>query len=314
MERVSSQPRRRRPDDEREHHEAADPEARGDEVHVVGELGLPRRPDVDGRVPRQREPGAEHEPEEERGPEQDRPVGEPGQEEERGDEREAERHRDERGPEPRAARERRQVAVDQLVERKLERVGSPENEPEDAELDAADHPGPDDPVEAPLERRVRSPAQHEQPEREPAHEQRQPQEVAPLGDVLELRRASGSVRLGRRRRLDADPERVDARDHVTLVRRDVPAHRVGALGQLAQRNDHLAAAIRRVRRAGRHDLAGRGPDVDRVRERVDRLVELERHRSRSSGESGAVGRHALEQDGVSERRGRQRERDEDRRR
>ncbi len=168
-----------------------------------------------------------------------------------------------------ASSERRQVAVDQLVERKLERVGSPEDEPEDAELDAADDPGPDDPVEAPLECRVRcAPPEDEQPERKPADEQREPHEVAPLGDVLELRRPTRrrtprSAAAG----LDADAEGVDTGDHVTLVGGDVPAHGVGALRKLAQRKTTCGRYPSWCAGPAVTSLPGRAPHLDRVRER-----------------------------------------------
>src|SRR5436309_11794246 len=69
-----------------------------------------------------------------------------------------------------------------------------------------------------------------------------------------------------------------------------------------------------MRRAGGDDLPGRAADVDRAREGVDGLVELERHRPRSRRQPRAVRRDTLEQDCVGERGGRQRECDENRRR
>ena len=114
--------RRRRPDDRDELDEPADPEACGAQVHPVGELGEPGVPGVGRRVAREREPRREAEAGDEHGPEQDTPVGEPREEEQRRDEREAELHRDERRPEAGAARDRREVAVEEPPERQLQRI------------------------------------------------------------------------------------------------------------------------------------------------------------------------------------------------
>ena len=68
-----------------------------------------------------------------------RPVEQPGEVDDRRHEREAERHHDERLPEPRPVGDRRQVAVDVLRERQLEHVLAAQAEGQDPDLDRRDH-------------------------------------------------------------------------------------------------------------------------------------------------------------------------------
>jgi len=70
----------------------------------------------------EREPRREAEPEQERRPQQRAPLREPREEQQRRDEREPELHGGERRAEARAAGDRRQVAVEEVDERELERV------------------------------------------------------------------------------------------------------------------------------------------------------------------------------------------------
>ena len=170
-----------------------------------------------------------------------------------------------------------------------------QHEADDPELDRSHEPGSGHEVEAPLDGGRHPLAEDEQPKREAADDEREPEEVAPLHDVLGCRRPGRPVRLGRRRRLHADAERVDAREHVTVVRRHVPAHRVGALRERAQRDGRDSAAVRRVRRADGDGLAGGRANVDPVRQDVHALVELQRDRRRRLREPRAVGRRPLEQ-------------------
>ena len=124
-ERAPPQRRRERPDARRQGNEAADPEDRGDEVQPVGELGQERRVRLDALMSRQRQAGGEAEPDQERRPEEPRPVEDPREQDEGRHDRVAQRHRDERDPEARLRRERREVAVEQVDERHLQRVGRP---------------------------------------------------------------------------------------------------------------------------------------------------------------------------------------------
>ena len=232
-------------------------------------------PGVRGGVPGEREPRGEAEAEHEGGPQQHRLLGQPGEVEQRRHEREAERHRDERGAELRPVRERRQVAVEECSERQLERVLGPQQEGGEPDLERSDRADPRHPVEAPLGSRRKRAAHDEQPEADPADEQREREEVEPAHDVLGRRRSLRADRVGHRRCRIAQAERRDAGDDVSVAREGAPADRVRADRQrLRQRCDDLAHRLDRPRRAG--DVLARGvEDDDRAGDCVDRLVERE---------------------------------------
>ena len=116
-------------------------------------------------------------------PEEHRAVREPREEQERGHEREAECHRDERRPEPRP-RDRREVAVEQPAERKLQRVLGSEDERCDSDVERHQRADPRHRVEPLLRASGQTVTQHQQPEAQPADEQRQREEVQPAHDVL----------------------------------------------------------------------------------------------------------------------------------
>ena len=227
-----------RPDHEGELHEAADPERGRAEVQPVGELREPRRACVRGRVAREREAGGEPEREQERRPEQPLAVGQPGQEDERRHERVAERHRHERVAEARL-RKRREVAVEEVDERELERVLGPQQEREDPDLERADHADSEQPVEAALGRLAERPAHDQQPEAEAAREQRERQEVEPADEVLARRRAR------RHRRPRSPAAAAPARRRCRRPRRRARQRRRRATGPCSRR----AAAVRPARRS-----------------------------------------------------------------
>ena len=226
---VAAQLRRERPDDEREHERARPPRSR------------PLRDAPSRRTPSSRDEPAstaewpesespEAKPSESRNAAQSsqRPLGQPGEVQERGHEREPERHRDERGAEARPAGERREIAVEEVHERELQRVLGPEQEREDPDLDRADRADAHDPVEAPLGPRRHRAAHDEQAEPEPADQQREREEVEPADDVLLVRRPGCAERLGRRRGALAHAEREDPGDDVAVGRDHAPADGVRA--------------------------------------------------------------------------------------
>ena len=309
QERLPAQLGRERPDDERELHEPAEPEARRREVHPVRELRLPRRARVGGRVPGEREPRGEHERERERDPQQHAPLEQPREVERRRDEREAERHRDERGAEARPARDRRQIAVQQSLERKLQRVLRAQEERDDADLEHRDDAEPRHLVEARLRARGQRAAHDQQPEAEAADQQHEREEVRPAHDVLGARRAGRAVRLRRRRRRDADAERPDARDDVPVGRDGVPAHGVRAARKRPQPRRHHVRVGAVPRDAG-DDRPGCRLDDDRVRQRLHALVEAHPDRPRPALEALPVRRLRRTHARMRERDARQRERQE----
>ena len=168
QERLTPQRGRDRPDRDEHRREAADPQRRRGEVHPVGDLRLPRRARVDGVVAREREAAREPECERERGHEEGRrSIRQPGEVDERGDEREPERHRDECRAEARSAGDRREVAVQELAERELQRVLRAQQERDDADLEHAGHADRAEGVQPLLDaRRQHDPAQAEQTEPE----------------------------------------------------------------------------------------------------------------------------------------------------
>ena len=267
------QRRRERPDARRQGDEAADPEDRGDEVQPVGEPGEERRVRLDALVPRQRQAGGEAEPDQERRPEEPRPVEDPREQDEGRHDRVAQGHRDERDPEARLRRERREVAVEQVDERHLQRVGGPHHERGDADVEHRDPAGRRDPVEPvrePLRERL---AQDEEPESDRAEQQGERDEERPPRCVIRPPRPGRAEGLGRGRRRDADAERVDARARVTVGGGRAPAHRVRlAPVEPGERRADAAAAGGRHGRA--RDLVPVGGEhLDRARRDRDRLVE-----------------------------------------
>src|SRR5205814_5652902 len=101
----------------------------------------PGRARIDGVVTRDRQSACEEEREGERGYEQPRSLEQPRQVDERSHEGEAERHRHERLAVARAARDRREVAVEELAERQLQHVLAAEQEGGDPDLEHADEAG-----------------------------------------------------------------------------------------------------------------------------------------------------------------------------
>ncbi len=227
------------------------------------------------RMAREREPGGEHHRDHEGGPEQHGPVGQPREEHERAHQHEPQRHRDESDPEAHL-RERREVAVEEVPERQLESVLGAEQEGDDPDLDRADRAEPCEPVEAPLRGRRQRPSRDQQAEAEAPCDERQREEVEPAHHVLGRPRPGGSEGLGRRRRAVPDPEREDARDRVAVGRGHPPADGVAAARELLQRHGHDPGIGVRLRLA-RDDAALARVDGDRVRQRLDRLVEAEQH-------------------------------------
>ena len=121
QERLAPQLRRGRPHGHGERDEPADPERRRREVHPVGELGFHDEPASTALWPDSESPDANASESASAG-QSSTAAPQPREVDERRDEREAERHRDERLAEARAARDRRQVAVEKLPERQLEHV------------------------------------------------------------------------------------------------------------------------------------------------------------------------------------------------
>ena len=82
-----------------------------------------------------------------------------------------------------------------------------------------------------------------------------------------------------RRRAHADAERVDARDDVAVRRDDAPAHRVAAARQPRDGRVDRPLVGARARLAARGAARSRR-NADRVRQRVDALVEVQPHELR----------------------------------
>ena len=201
------------------------------------------------RGPRARARRASTSESDERRDEQRPPLEQPREVDERGDEGEAERHDDERLPEPRPLRDRGQVAVEVLRERQLQHVLAAQAEREDPDLDRRrSTPISEQGVQA-----LRAPGRHSSSRRQTSRKPSEPisdgerEEVEPAHDVLGAGRPAGTVGLGRRRRLDADTERPDAGDDVPVGRENVPANRVGApVGSFRNGADHVEAVRDRL--------------------------------------------------------------------
>ncbi len=252
-------------------------------MHPVGERRQPAS--VVGLVAREREPGAEAEREQEGGPEQRVSARQPRKEEQRRDDREAELHHHERLAEARRLGERREVAVQERGERQLESVLGPEQESERPDPQGPDRAHPGDAVEAPLGLRRRLAPQHQQPEAEPAGQEREADEIEPADDVLRSPRPGGAVRLGDRRRGGANAEGEDTAADVAVVGDRRPADRVAPARQPAKgRRDHAGVARQHVRGAG-DEAPFRVVDLDPVREHPHALVELEPHLPRRHREA-----------------------------
>src|SRR5215218_6965386 len=124
-----------------------------------------------------REAGGEGQADRERGHEQRRPVDEPREEEQRGHYSVRQRHRHEGSPEPRPVRNRRQVGVEEVAERQLQRVLSAQAEGEDADLDRRDDSDGGEDPQAPFDRpRYDDAPQADEPERERPEEEREREE------------------------------------------------------------------------------------------------------------------------------------------
>ena len=274
---------RARPDHGHELDEPSDPQHRRREVHPVRELGQPRVAGIRRRVSRERQARREHESERERHPQERAHVKEPREIEERRHEDEAERHHDERLAEACPVRKRCEVAVDEAPERQLQHVLAAEQEGRDADVEHADGADARDEEEAILRARRERAAHDEQLEAESADDEREREEVQPADDVLCPRRSSGADRVRHRRRAHADAEGVDAGDDVAVVRERLPANGVRAFRQLRQRDDDLALRRDRARRPG-HVLAVEPEHLDRLRQRVDGLIELQHDLPRRPGQ------------------------------
>ena len=169
-----------------------------------------------------------------------------------------------------------------------------------------------DPEEAALRARGERAAHDEQPEADAADAEREAEEVEPADDVLRPRRPLRADRVRHRRRRNADPERVDARDDVAVVRR------APASGRCTGPSAASAATTTISRRDGiargfpRDVLALEREHLDRLRQRVDRLVELQHDLARRRGEPLLERGALLLQRRVRERGRREHERDESR--
>ena len=154
----------------------------------------------------------------------------------------------------------------------MQGVLRPQDEGQDPDLERPDYADAHDREEAPLRGRRQLDASQEQPEPKPAQQERQREEVRPANDVLRRRRARCAVGLGRRRGFYPDAEGEDARHDVAVLGEHMPAHRVGPAGQTLQRDldDRAVGARLTGQRVAELVL-----DLDRVRLRLDGLVEVE---------------------------------------
>ena len=159
------------------------------------------KPREEGRVrlhalmPREREPGREPEPDEE-APARAATDG-------RGsttrstsavDERVPERHRDERDAEARLRRDRREVAVQEVDERELQRVLGPHDEGGDADVEHGDATDGREPVEAVRKPRRQRLAEDEQPEPDRPEQRARARRRTPSGRRRPPRSAPSSRR------------------------------------------------------------------------------------------------------------------------
>ena len=148
--------------------------------------------------------------------------------------------------------------------------------------------------EAPLDSRGEWPRQNEKPERDPAQEERERQEVAPAHNVLRDRRPRCAEGVRGRRCGDADAEREQARADVAVMRQYLPANRVGTSNETLQRRLDRAGVRHQVRRLGDHTPARR-VNAHGERDGLDRLAEHEPDDARRAVDALAEGRNRLQQ-------------------
>ena len=178
-------------------------------------------------VPRERIAPDERDGEQERGPAEPGPVEHPREREDRQADAEPERRHEERDPEARLLGERREVGVEQVDARHLERVRGADHEADDPGVEREHGARRAEHVDAPLDPRVDDPREDEQPDPDDAEEERDRDEERPAGDVVAPRHARGAHGLRRRRRVDADAEREDAVADVAVGGELAPADGVG---------------------------------------------------------------------------------------